>query len=212
MVVVHFALGKAYDDLGEYGRAIEHFDQANSLKKRTSKHYDRNAHAKLVDQLIWRFTPEFFARNKDMAHDWDVPVLIVGMPRSGTTLAEQIISSHPEVIAGGELSFWADHARDFGVDRAGRIDPGWIRETQAAYRARLASNLHNSARGSPTNCHRTFNISVWCMQPFPRRASSIVAAIRLIHAFRSTLPTLRGAWILPSIGNGLLITTINTPD
>ena len=80
-----------------------------------------------------------------MAHDWDVPVLIVGMPRSGTTLAEQIISSHPDVTAGGELTFWPDHAPDFGVDRAGRIDPVWMRETQAAYQARLQSNLHNSA-------------------------------------------------------------------
>ena len=134
---VHFALGKAYDDLGEYARAIEHFDRANSLKKRVSKHYDRNAHAELVDRLIWRFSPEFFARNKHMAHDWNVPVLIVGMPRSGTTLAEQIISSHPDVAAGGELTFWPNHALKFGVDRAGRIDPVWMRETQAAYQARL---------------------------------------------------------------------------
>ena len=134
---VHFALGKAHDDLGEYGRAIEHFDRANLLKKRMNKHYDGNAHAELVDRLIRRFTPEFFARNKDMAHDWDVPVLIVGMPRSGTTLAEQIISSHPDVAAGGELTFWPDRAPDFGVDRHGRIDPVWMRETQAAYQARL---------------------------------------------------------------------------
>ena len=134
---VHFALGKAYDDLGEYARAIEHFDRANSLKKRVSRHYDRNAHAELVDRLIWRFSPEFFARNKHMAHDWNVPVLIVGMPRSGTTLAEQIISSHPDVAAGGELTFWPNHALKFGVDRDGRIDPVWMRETQAAYQARL---------------------------------------------------------------------------
>src|SRR4029078_1109630 len=72
--LVHFALGKAYDDLGEYGRAIEHFDQANSLKKRfKNKNYDRDAHAALVDRLIRRFTPKFFNRNHEMAQDWDTP-------------------------------------------------------------------------------------------------------------------------------------------
>ncbi|WP_163161087.1 tetratricopeptide repeat-containing sulfotransferase family protein [Bradyrhizobium uaiense] len=137
-VLVHFALGKAYDDLGEYRHAIEHFDSANALKKRVrNKRYDHEAHAGLVDRLVQRFTPQFIARNRDMASQWDVPVLIVGMPRSGTTLAEQILSSHPEVAAGGELTFWTDRAADFGVDRDGRIDPAWMRETQSAYQVML---------------------------------------------------------------------------
>ena len=144
-MLVHFALGKAYDDLGEYARAIEHFDRANSLKKRMSKHYDRNAHAELFDRLIWRFTPEFFARNKDMAHDWDVPVLIVGMPRSGTTLAEQIISSHPDVTAGGELTFWPNHSPDFGVDRDWQNRPGLDARNPGSISGEAASNLHNGA-------------------------------------------------------------------
>ena len=178
--LVHFALGKAYDDLGEYGRAIEHFDRANSLKKRMNKHYDRNAHADLVDRLIRRFTPEFFARNKDMAHDWDVPVLIVGMPRSGTTLAEQIISSHPDVTPGGELTFWPDHAPDFGVDRAGRIDPVWLRETQAAYQARL-SQISTTARRITDKLPQNFQHVGLLHAAFPRA--------RVIHCRRDPIDT-----------------------
>src|SRR5207237_7788588 len=102
---LHFALGKAYDDLGEYERAMQHFDQANGLKYRR-KPYNRSGHAASVNRQISRFTTEFFARNAALGSDWEVPVLILGMPRSGTTLVEQILSSHPEVAAGGELTFW----------------------------------------------------------------------------------------------------------
>jgi tetratricopeptide (TPR) repeat protein len=180
-VLVHFALGKAYDDLGEYGRAIEHFDQANSLKKRVkNKQYDRNAHAGLIDRLIRRFTPDFFARNKDMAHEWDVPVLIVGMPRSGTTLAEQILSSHPDVVAGGELTFWHDHARDFGVDRNGRIDPIWMRETQAAYRATL-TQISPTARRITDKFPQNFHNVGLLHAAFPRA--------RVIHCRRDPIDT-----------------------
>jgi tetratricopeptide (TPR) repeat protein len=179
-VHIHFALGKAYDDLHEYGRAIENFDRANELKKNMNKHYDRSAHADLVDRLIRRFTPEFFARNKDMAHDWDVPVLIVGMPRSGTTLAEQIISSHPGVTPGGELTFWRNHAPDFGVDRQGRIDPVWMRETQAAYQVRL-SQISTTARRITDKLPQNFQHVGLLHAAFPRA--------RIIHCRRDPVDT-----------------------
>jgi Flp pilus assembly protein TadD len=180
VVPVHFALGKAYDDLGEYAQAIEHFDRANSLRKGMSKHYNRTVHAELVDRLIWRFTPEFFARNKDMAHDWDVPVLVVGMPRSGTTLAEQIITSHPDVRAGGEMTLWHDHAPDFGVDRAGRIVPVWMRKTQAAYQARL-SQISTTARRITDKLPQNFQYVGLLHAAFPRA--------RIIHCRRNAMDT-----------------------
>ena len=179
-VAVHYELGKAYDDLGEYGRAIEHVDRANSLKKRGCKHYDRDAHATFVDRLIWRFTSEFFARNKDMAHDWDVPVLIVGMPRSGITLVEQIISSHPDVAPGGELLFWSDHARDFRVDRDGRIDQVWMRETQAAYQARFRQ-ISKTGRRITDKLPQNFQCVGLLYAAFPKA--------RVIHCRRDPIDT-----------------------
>ncbi|WP_050423740.1 tetratricopeptide repeat-containing sulfotransferase family protein [Bradyrhizobium tropiciagri] len=179
--LVHFALGKAYDDIGEYGHAIGHFDQANSLKKRVkSKYYDAAAHAELVDRLIRRFTPQFFDRNKDAAHAWDVPVLIVGMPRSGTTLVEQVLSSHPDVTAGGELAFWPDHAPEFGVDREGRIDPAWIRETQAAYQTRL-KQISPMARRITDKLPQNFHNIGLLYATFPRA--------RVIHCRRDPIDT-----------------------
>jgi hypothetical protein len=67
---------------------------------------DRTKLVRTVNRII-----ELFPAATDSAGDGDErPVLIVGMPRSGTTLTEQILSSHPEVAGGGELSFWAQHA------------------------------------------------------------------------------------------------------
>ena len=108
------ALGKAYDDLGEYPSAIRHFDDGNRLKHHTRRSYDAAAHAATVDGIIATFTADFFSRNAALGSDWEVPILILGMPRSGTTLVEQILSSHPEIAAGGELAFWGIRFRASG--------------------------------------------------------------------------------------------------
>jgi hypothetical protein len=97
-------MGKALNDLGEYEKAIQHFDMGNRLKHRRMS-FDRALHALVVDRLIAKFTADFFSRNAALGSDWQAPVLILGMPRSGTTLVEQILSNHPQVAAGGELTF-----------------------------------------------------------------------------------------------------------
>jgi hypothetical protein len=62
-------------------------------------------------------TPDFFAANETFGVRDETPLLIVGMPRSGTTLVEQIVSSHPAVAAGGELRFWIKRATPPGSPR-----------------------------------------------------------------------------------------------
>jgi tetratricopeptide (TPR) repeat protein len=102
---VHLAIGKAADDLGEYERAMRHFDAADAIRQASaafpSDQFDRE-----VTQLIEQTTPDLVVRAPRLGTADPTPVLIIGMPRSGTTLVEQIISSHPEVRAGGELNFW----------------------------------------------------------------------------------------------------------
>jgi tetratricopeptide (TPR) repeat protein len=105
--LLHFALGKAFDDLTDYERAIAHFDAGNRLE-RAGLSFDRAKFAEEVDRMIGRFTPDFFVANEAPRSDVATPVLILGMPRSGTTLVEQIVSSHPQVGAAGELAFWSD--------------------------------------------------------------------------------------------------------
>jgi len=102
---IHLALGKAADDLGEYERAMRHFDAADGVR-RASAAFPADQFDREVTQLIEQTTPDLIARAPSLGTPDPTPVLIVGMPRSGTTLVEQIISNHPEVRAGGELNFW----------------------------------------------------------------------------------------------------------
>ena len=102
-ITVHFALGKAYLDIKETARAFHHFDAGNR-HKRASFAYDSAATGRWIERIAEVFTPELFARLHDKGAPSALPVFIVGMPRSGTTLIEQIVSSHPAVTGAGELS------------------------------------------------------------------------------------------------------------
>jgi tetratricopeptide (TPR) repeat protein len=113
--VVHFALGKAHDDIGDCATAIRHFDAANRIRSKYGS-FDGAALARRVDRLIAGTPPGFASPAIGVADP--TPILIVGLPRSGTTLVEQILSSHPAVAAGGELTFWAQR------DTAGVNLPG----------------------------------------------------------------------------------------
>jgi tetratricopeptide (TPR) repeat protein len=115
---LHLAIGKAAEDLGDYGLAMQHFDTADAVR-RGSAAFDSAALSIEIDRLIARCTPEFIARASELGSDDATPVLIIGMPRSGTTLVEQIISMHPEVGAGGELNFWNEHAAPWHRSSAG---------------------------------------------------------------------------------------------
>jgi tetratricopeptide (TPR) repeat protein len=102
---LHLAIGKAADDLGDYALAMRHFDAADAVR-RSSASFDPAAFSTEVDRLISRCTPQWIERASELGNRDTTPVLILGMPRSGTTLVEQIITMHPGVTAGGELHFW----------------------------------------------------------------------------------------------------------
>jgi len=102
---LHLAIGKAADDLGNYELAMQHFDAADAVRRQCSP-FDSAAFSSEIDRLMTRCTPELLGRLHERNKSEVTPVLIIGMPRSGTTLVEQIISAHPEVVGGGELNFW----------------------------------------------------------------------------------------------------------
>jgi len=102
---LHLAIGKAADDLGDYALAMKHFDAADAVRRRFGS-FDSAAFSVEIDRLIARCTPELMARASELGSRDATPVLIIGMPRSGTTLVEQIVSMHPEAGACGELNFW----------------------------------------------------------------------------------------------------------
>lgn len=100
-VQLHFALGKAYGDLGRRERSFEHLLAGNAAK-RAQTPYDEAATLQQFERIAAAFTPELLAARRGGGDPSNVPVFILGMPRSGSTLAEQILASHPEVHGAGE--------------------------------------------------------------------------------------------------------------
>jgi len=106
---IHFGLAHYYDGCKNYPKAAIHATAANKLhtayKEERGWDYNPDEYAQYIDQLIAHFTPEFFQRTQGMGNPSTAPVFIVGMPRSGTTLTEQILASHPQVFGAGERNF-----------------------------------------------------------------------------------------------------------
>jgi tetratricopeptide (TPR) repeat protein len=102
---VHLALGKAADDLGDYQEAMRQFDAAESLRNARVR-FDLARFERRVERLTASISHEVIAHTAATGSADATPILIVGLPRSGTTLLEQLISAHPSVRAGGELPFW----------------------------------------------------------------------------------------------------------
>ena len=106
---LHFGLAHYHDGRRDFVRAGEHAAAANALhtefKRERGWRYEPEEYERHIDQMIAAFGPDFFQRTQGMGHDSDAPVFIVGMPRSGTTLTEQILASHPRAFGAGERNF-----------------------------------------------------------------------------------------------------------
>lgn len=100
-VVLCFALAKAYEDLGEWERAFDFFERGNRCKRSVLR-YDPREVDVLFESVQRIFHPAFLASHRGVGYGSRIPIFIVGMPRSGTTLLEQILASHPLVRGGGE--------------------------------------------------------------------------------------------------------------
>ncbi len=139
-----FALGKAHDDVGEYAQAMRHFEAANRIRSATM--LDRAAVLRRTKETIAATPAGYLARRPGLGVADETPILIVGMPRSGTTLVEQILARHPDVAAGGELTFWQDHSRAGLGLLAAEADPAAVRRLGEEYLALLRSISPEAAR------------------------------------------------------------------
>jgi tetratricopeptide (TPR) repeat protein len=101
LVLLNHAAGKILNDLGRHEEAIDHFQEG---KIAAGHGFDIDAYRRQVDGLIAAFTPALLKSKAGFGSPSEIPVFIVGMPRSGTTLTEQICASHPAVHGAGELN------------------------------------------------------------------------------------------------------------
>ena len=101
-MALHFGLGKAYEDVGEYDKAFSHFQTGATMKRAKLKYNEEEAFG-FFDAIRETFNSNFFANPPFEGNPSEVPVFIVGMPRSGSTLIEQILSSYPQTCGAGEI-------------------------------------------------------------------------------------------------------------
>lgn len=109
-VRLHFILAKAHADIGEHDRAFYYYQLANT-KMRSNLEYNQKVAEKVNTDLMKFFNIDYFGSDQILDNEDPTPIFIVGMPRSGSTLVEQIVASHSEVYAAGELTLLGDIIR-----------------------------------------------------------------------------------------------------
>jgi tetratricopeptide (TPR) repeat protein len=115
---LRFAMGKYCDDVNDFASAFQNFKRGNELLKTAMEDYDRKERSQLIDESIRIYSRDAISKIGAAGSPSAKPVFVLGMPRSGTSLAEQIIASHPAAFGAGELNFWAGLvANDIGLTR-----------------------------------------------------------------------------------------------
>jgi len=141
---LQFALGKAYEQLGNFEAAWRHFSSGNALDKKAFPPYRQEHTEAVFRQIMSQCNDEWFSRFKGSSHD---PVFICGMFRTGSTLLEQVLAAHPSFTAGGESEFFprlvARELSPTGCQRISSVPPG-----PGQHDFRKASFMEKSAQGS----------------------------------------------------------------
>ena len=156
---LHFVAGRRYVKSGKYEEGFAHYEQGNARKREAlallGRSYDPAREERVVNELMSGFGADAFA--KEGGSDSELPVFIIGMPRSGTSLVEQILASHPEVGGGGELQHLNNAAARLRQEAGYPLQPvsgANLREIAKAYLERLKETDGDAVRITdkmPTN-------------------------------------------------------------
>ncbi len=144
---LHFALGKAWGERGDPGKSFDHYSAGNTLRC-AELEYDPAVVSHQVDRMATVLTPEYLAKNDGVGDPSPDPVFILGLPRAGSTLLEQILSSHTQVEgtmelpdipamamrearkSGGELHDWPDAVREMEPARLAELGAEFLERTR----------------------------------------------------------------------------------
>jgi tetratricopeptide (TPR) repeat protein len=144
-IPLRYAIGKYFDDVKDFDRAFINFRRANELTKLRRAKHDRLQLTQVVDLITQSHDPTWLKETRINAHESARPVFIVGMLRSGTTLAEQILASHPDVFAAGELTYWNTASAAYQSSAHGDPGNGTLLRKLADDYLRLLDDLSNDA-------------------------------------------------------------------
>jgi hypothetical protein len=175
-----------HDELEHYAEAFEHYRQANTLYRRR---FARDVHDRMIDDSIRLFGPDRFRNMPRSRNRSERPVFIVGMPRSGTSLVEQILASHPRIFGGGEMNIINQYANGIQARLGaaapypsclGAVTPTVLDEMASEYLAQLDILNQTAVRATDKMPHNFLHLGMIAMI-FPRA--------RVIHVTRDPMDT-----------------------
>ncbi|MFL5331528.1 MAG: sulfotransferase [Gemmataceae bacterium] len=198
---LHFGLAQAYDGHRQWERAAQEMIQANALQKSCwedrNKGYDPEEHRQTNDRLIEVFSLDYFKRVRGFGSDSERPVFIVGMPRSGTTLTEQILSSHPQVFGAGERPFAfqgfqrltsaMNRPAASPLDCASEVDAVAVTTTANWHLQQLKELDHGTAARIVDKLPDNYQMLGWLTTIFPKA--------RFVHCRRDVRDVALSCWI-----------------
>jgi len=185
-----FALGKAYDNLGDYPTANQHFERANELLRASIPPAITGVsiQSAVVDANIAAFTKKFLSEIQTLNSRSDVPIFVVGMMRSGTSLVEQVLTCHPEIGGAGEQSFWQANEHRLVDFQRKSLDMRTLRRASDEYLELLANFAPGYARIVDKNPANVFSLGL-IHRAFPNA--------RIIHTRRQPIDTAMSIWMTP---------------
>ena len=179
-----FTLGKAREDVGRYDDAFAAYAEGNRLQQSILP-YDEVADCVMQEQVMTVFSRSFFKLGNKVKYSDKAPVFIVGMPRSGTTLLEQILSNHPAVYGAGELTLMDELVKSAEVKSAQRF-PNFIPGLTAADFARMGESYAKNAWNIAPDA-----ICITDKQPFNFLYVGLIRQMlpnaKIIHAMRDPM-------------------------
>jgi tetratricopeptide (TPR) repeat protein len=153
-IQMHFALGKAFDDVGELPTSFRHY-AIGGQKKRKGDHYNEQSSARMFQIVKTLVTKENMEKVAQTGCDDETPVFILGMPRSGTSLMEQILSSHPDIYGAGELKYMTSAIENIDILgrrlKLGEIEAAFPYDENATFdqRGKWFADMLKSLPGKP---------------------------------------------------------------
>jgi len=190
---LYFSLGKILDDCGRYDDAFDCFRRANEIRN-TGVAYNPALVQSMTDATIEVFSREFLAQPSAHASASGVPLFIVGMPRSGTTLLASMLSNHPAIGAAGELSTLGDLAMGLGSETpGGAVYPAAARQLSAAAAAQVITGYEQRLRRDFSPEQRPEIRHVIDKNPLNFRHLGLITLLfpqaRILHCTRHPLDT-----------------------
>jgi len=187
-VDLQFALGKAYEDLGQHERSFGHLLAGNKVK-RALIHYDEAGALEYMQRIRTVFDTALLAEKAGRGEPSAIPVFVVGMPRSGTTLIEQIIASHPQAEGAGELFDLDNIVQDLPHRYGGGLNfPELVTTMSAEDLGRVGARYVTAVKEMAPAASRIVDKMPWNFH-FLGLISLALPNARIIHARRDPVDT-----------------------